>query len=322
VIRSLLFLLTLTACTQTREVGTQGRPFQMFFVPSEDTQRITASADAMGSFVSKRVSQKLYGEDTGFYVRTAIPSSYIAVVEAIGSGRADFAALNTFSYYLLKEVKRYPAEAILNVVRGENETTYKSQIIAHVDSGIDSIQDVDGKKFAFTDPASTAGYILPNKLFRTKGIQPSETTFAMRHDSVVTMVYQRQVDAGATYFSPPRTEVQNGQTVNVIRDARSKVKVQFPDIEEKVKIVGFSEDIPNAPWVIRSNIFRDDHDKYARVKSAIQEALIEFAKTDEGKEILDGLYDISGLVVASDEDFSSTLTMLREAGVDVERQMK
>src|SRR5690606_17745430 len=135
--------------------------------------------------------------------KAAVPTSYIAVVEAFGTKKADFAAFNTFSYILAKDIKKYDVQAFINVVRGEGETHYKGQIVARRDSGIKTIQDLNGKKFAFTDPASTSGYILPQKLFNDAGITLGGTVFAQKHDNVITMVYQKQVDAGATYYSEP-----------------------------------------------------------------------------------------------------------------------
>jgi phosphonate transport system substrate-binding protein len=60
-----------------------------------------------------------------------------------------------------------------------------------------------------------------------KGIQLKDSVFAMKHDSVITMMYQKQVDAGATFYSPP----ENGK----IEDARRLVLQQYPDVEEKIK---------------------------------------------------------------------------------------
>jgi phosphonate transport system substrate-binding protein len=33
-----------------------------------------------------------------------------------------------------------------------------------------------------------------------------------------------------------------------------RVLEQFPDVEEKIKIIGFTEDIPNDPWVFRKDM--------------------------------------------------------------------
>lgn len=315
-----LALFALTACSQS-EVGSKGRPFTMYFVPSVDAQTITTNADTLAKFVQQKVSQKLYGKDTGFFVKTSVPTSYVAVVEAMGSGRADFAALTTFSYILAKDIKKYDVEAFLGVVRGKDEATYKGQIIAHKDSGIKTLEDLKGKKFAFTDPASTSGFILPSKLFKEKGITLGETMFAQKHDNVVTMVYQRQVDAGATFYSPPGTKTENGKTVEVIRDARSRVMTQFPDVESKVKIIGFTESVPNDPWVIRGQVDRDPA-RSAKIKDAIREALLEFASTEDGKKALDAMYSVTGLHVATDKDYAAVRDMILQANLDIEKSVK
>lgn len=316
---SALFL-GLTGCTEP-PVGSKDRPFTMYFVPSVDAETIAVSADRITQYVAEKVSEELYNGEKPFYIKSAIPTSYIAVVEAFGTNKADFAALNTFSYILAKDVKKYPVEAVLSVVRGKNERFYKGQIITHVDSGINAIEDLEGRKFGFTDPASTAGFIMPSKLFQDKGISLGETVFGQKHDIVVTMVYQRQVDAGATYYSPPKTVVEDGVEKRVIRDARAKVKTQFPDVEEKVKIIGFTEDIPNDPWIMRQNIYADSA-KQEALEKAVTSALLDFASTPEGRDALDELYSITGLVKASDSTYDSLRKALGDTDIDLESLLR
>ncbi|MEZ4871820.1 MAG: phosphate/phosphite/phosphonate ABC transporter substrate-binding protein [Bdellovibrionales bacterium] len=312
---TLSFLTVSVGCKKEKgPIGSENNPLKMFFVPSDDTHTIALSAKEVDEYLEKYVSQKLYGKDTGFYIEASVPASYIAVVEAFGTERADFAAINTFSYILLKDKKKYPAEAVLNILRGEGESTYKAQIIARADSKINNLEDLKGKKFAFTDPASTSGYILPAILFNEKGIDLGEKIFAGRHDNVVTMVYQRQVDAGATYHSPE----YNGE----LMDARRKVKTQFPDVFEKIKIISFTEEIPNAPWVLRTNMYGDDKETYEKVKNALVEGLLEFSNTDNGKETMMKLYSITGLIKASDDDFQGVRDMFAKSAFDVEQLLK
>ena len=316
-----LTLAALAACADAT-VGTAERPFTMYFVPSRDADTLADSAKEIEAFVERHVSRELYGKDSGFCVETAIPASYVAVVEAFGTGRADFAALNTFGYILAKDVKGYPVEAILTVVRGKNETAYKGQIIAHVDSGITRIEDLAGKRFAYTDAASTAGFILPSKLFRDRGIQLGETVFSSNYDAVVTQVYQRSVDGGATYYSPPRIEVKaDGTEVEIPRDARTRVATQFPDVFEKVRVIGFTDETPNDAWVMRRGIDSDpERDK--RLRDAVRAALFAFAATDEGKASLGRLYDITGLSNATDSTYDAIRKVVLESGLDLETAVK
>ncbi|WP_374031063.1 phosphate/phosphite/phosphonate ABC transporter substrate-binding protein [Bdellovibrio bacteriovorus] len=148
---------------------------------------------------------------------------------------------------------------------------------------------------AFVDPASTSGYLLPLKTLKDRKIEPKDTVFAMKHDSVVTMIYQGQVDAGATYYSPP----QNGQ----LEDARRLVKTQYPDVEQKVKIIELSEPIPNDPIVFRKDMPEE-------MKEKIVDTLLQFAATPEGQKSLDLMLGATNLKKSTDSDYDSVREML------------
>jgi phosphonate transport system substrate-binding protein len=308
---TLTFLLI--SCSKDYEIGSKDEPLKLYFVPSDNTQKIEKNAVSVKAFMEKFVSQKLYNKDEGFYIKTAVPLSHVAVVEALGTKRADFAALGTFDYVLAKDIKKLPVEAVLNIVRGENELTYKSAIIAHVDSKINTLEDLKGKKFAYVDASSASGYILPNLLFKDKKIDLGQTVFAQRHDNVVTMVYQKQVDGGSIYYNLPKGKE--------MKDARARVLTQFPDVEKKVKIIGFTQEIPNAPWVLRSNLYKDPA-KFTKVKEALQEGIIAFMKTEEGKAAMMDLYSITGFVKTNDEDFKDVRKSFLQAYSQLEAEKK
>ncbi|MHC4081030.1 MAG: phosphate/phosphite/phosphonate ABC transporter substrate-binding protein [Planctomycetota bacterium] len=310
-------LLAMGACSDA-PVGSADRPFRMYFVPSVDAEGLTQRSAELKQAVERFVSQKLYGSDSGFHVETAIPASYITVVEALGTKRADFAAFNTFAYVLARDVKGYDVEPLFTVARGmfSEESTYCGQIIARADSGIESLEDLAGRKFAYVDPASTSGFVLPRSLLKERGVELGDEVFAQKHDNVVTMVYQGQVDAGATYFSPPAKLEEDGKVVWAIRDARMRVLTQFPDVEEKVKIVAFTEEVPNEPWVIRGNLY-EDRDLNARVKQYVKEALQEFAHTEAGKKALWTVATGTGLVPATPETYEKIRDMILDSNMDL-----
>jgi len=225
-------------------------------------------------------------------------------VEAFGTKKADIADINTFSYLMANE--KYGAEARLRIVRDNNQISYKSQFLARYDSGIKSIKDINGRSFAYVDPSSASGYILPKAMMKKLGVKPSETVFAMKHDNVVMMIYQKQVDAGATYYAPP--DPKTGK----ILDARMRVAEQFPDIEKKVRIIGFSEDIPNDPWV-----FRKDMDE--RMKQNIINGILKFIKTKDGKKAMYEIADIVDLIPATDKDYDPLRKILKEQNISFEK---
>jgi phosphonate transport system substrate-binding protein len=218
-----LLLVVLAGCSDA-PVGSAERPLTMYFVPSVDAEGLALRSSDLKEAVELYVSQRLYGKDTGFYVEAAIPASYIAVVEAFGTKRADFAAFNTFAYVLARDIKGYNVEPMFTIARGENgdEATYSGQIIVRADSGIESVEDLAGRTFAYVDPASTSGFVLPRAYLQEHGVELGEVVFAQKHDNVVTMVYQGQVDAGATYYSLPARREVDGRIVEDIRDARMR----------------------------------------------------------------------------------------------------
>jgi phosphonate transport system substrate-binding protein len=279
-------------------LGTYSNPIRIYFTPSVDANRISFNAVSLTDFLHK---------ETGYYYITAVPASFIAVVEAFGTGKVEVAAINTFSYLMAHA--KYGAEARLRIVREGNQTTYKGQFITRFDSGINNIEDINGKSMAYVDPSSTSGYILPKALLDQKGIKPSESVFAMRHDNVVMMVYQGQAKAGATYYAPP-----NAKTGEIM-DARMRVAKQFPDIAQKVKIIGFTQDIPNDPWVFRK-------DMSEVMKEKITNALIKYVNTPEGLKALFEIYDITGLIPTRDSDYDALRKLLEKENINFEDLMK
>lgn len=292
VVMALLF----TACVKEEKLGTTNNPVKLYFTPSVDSDTITSNSDHFVKFLEK---------ETGMAFKTGIPTNYVAVVEAFGSNRADIGVMNSFGYIMANN--KYGAEAKLKVIR-YGEDHYRGQIIAHVDSGIKTVKDIDGKKFAFTDPSSTSGFMFPKKILNEHKAEPANTTFAIKHDNVVTMIYQKQVDAGATYYSPPSKDGK-------IRDARSRVKTQFPDVEDKVKIIEITEAIPNDPFVFRKDLPTDVVTKFVA-------AVKKYLTTEKGKEIFKNIYSVEGVVDATDADYDGLRTMIKSINLDTEKLIK
>lgn len=291
-----LVLLVSGACQPKGELGSRDNPVKLYFTPSVDADTIASNSDDFIKFLEK---------ETGYYFVTGIPTSYIAVVEAFGSGRADIGAMNSFGYLLANE--RFGATARLKVIR-HGVDYYQGQIVVRADSGIESIKDLDGKRFAFTDPSSTSGYMFPLKMLRDENVRLSNEMFAMKHDNVITMVYQGQVDAGASYYSAPDKDGN-------IRDARQRVMTQFPDVEDKVKVLAITEPIANDPFVFRKDIPEEVATKFIA-------ALKKYIETPNGKDVFNNIYSVDGLVDASDSDYDGLREMIKAINLNTEELLK
>ncbi|UXR65463.1 phosphate/phosphite/phosphonate ABC transporter substrate-binding protein [Bdellovibrio bacteriovorus] len=285
------FMIT---CTSQKELGSSDKPVRLALVPGQDSAVLMEN----GKILEKWILQQ-----SGVHVRVQVPVSFVAVVEAMGSERVDVAILNPFGYILAHE--KYGATARLMGVNGEY-SEYWGQIIT-ANPKIKNLQDLKGKKFAFVDPVSTSGYVLAAKLLQDEKIKLGETIFAGKHDSVVTMVYQGRVDAGATYNTP----AENG----VPQDARRLVTMQFPDVYEKVRILAKTGPIPSEPVVYRKNFPPE-------LEKKISQALKSFSSTPEGGKALKKLYHLTGFKDCSDKDYDSARQMLLDLGQKVQDLVK
>ena len=85
-----IILLSLVACSSkedreakaNRDLGSKKNPIKMYFVPSLEAGKVVASGEAIAAFLQA---------ETGYYFKVAVPTSYAAVIEALGSYQADIA---------------------------------------------------------------------------------------------------------------------------------------------------------------------------------------------------------------------------------------
>lgn len=165
-------------------------------------------------------------------VRTVIitGTSYTAVIEAMRAGRADGFEVGPFSYVLAAQEANAEAlvvasslnsptlESVANLPR-DFAPGYYSLMFTLKGSGITSIADLEGHSFAFTDPASTSGYLIPaTDLMTTMGFtDPAQIetfvspVFAGNHPAAVLAVQNGTTDAGATFDGNLITQAQAGQ---------------------------------------------------------------------------------------------------------------
>ena len=283
-------IVNIFGCVQQAELGTKKNPIKMYFVPSIEADKIITGGKEVADIIS---------EKTGYHFHVAVPTNYASVIEAMGTEETDIAWLATYAYILANQ--KFGAKVALTVVRKGYEK-YRGQFITRSESNINCLEDIDGKIIAYTDAASTSGYIYPSALLQSKGIKPGKYFFAGGHPQAVLAVYGGQADVGCTFWTPIGKEG--------CHDARDMVLDTHPDVLEKIKIVGFTDWIPNATVSFRKNFPPE-------MKEKIVEALLEFANEDEGHKILKNLLEIDNFIRASDEDYDSVRKALKIIGHDV-----
>lgn len=280
--------------------GSPENPINLSFTPSQNSSSILASGQPLATLLT---------QITGYTFKvTSPPTSYAAVIEAMGGNNVDVAFLAPFQYAIANQ--KYGAQVMLVVVR-KGALTYPSNFIT-ADPAVKTLADLKGKKFAFVDPASASGYLYPFAELKTlgyiKGTNAEEffgqgnVINAGGHDKVVTAVYNGQVSGGAIFGGPldPSTGAPT--------DARSLVLKQFPDVFQKVRIIGETQQIPNDTVTARKGLD-------PAIFKQIQGGLLEATNNTEGRKLLYSLFQIDDLAPVTDSFFDPLREVARNAGI-------
>ncbi len=294
-----LVLITLLVASVTfaggqkeQPLGSEDNPIIWSFVPSGEMERVAAGAEDVADMLQ---------EETGYYFKTNVATEYVGVVEALSSDppKAHMASLATFAYIMAAD--RGVAEAELVAVR-YGSPTYNGQFITQKDSGISEVADFAGKTFARADPLSTSSWIIPMIEMKAAGVDPetdlSNVVDAGSHDTVVSAVYNGDADVGATYV-----------------DARTRLEEDYPDVMEKVVVIGVTVDIPNDGVQFHPSISEE-------MRGEIVDALLKIASTEEGKEALNTAYQWNALEKHDDEFYDPFRQVLQASGIAVQELME
>ncbi|MBI4758856.1 MAG: phosphate/phosphite/phosphonate ABC transporter substrate-binding protein [Chloroflexi bacterium] len=254
-----------------KPIGSPERPIKMAFVPYLETQKL---------FLTMKPFVDLVEKESGYKIDFSVPTSYAATIEAMGANKVDVAWYGPYAYVLAHD--KFGAEVILTSVQYGN-TKYRGQIIVRADSGLNSLENLKGKKFAFVESSSASGYLYPKALLVSKGYVPekyfSDIVFAGGHDKVIIAVYNKQVDAGAIY-----------------EEARTTLEKTLPDIMAKTKVIAYTDWIPNDNVAVRKGLPKE-------VKDKLTEALVKVVSSPEGKKALKEAIGTEGFALARDSDY-------------------
>ena len=204
------------------------------FIPAEDSRAMVRQSQAILDIVAKH---------TGMKIDTFVGSDYNATIEALRAGHVDVALLGPFSYVLATTVAPVEAFAVTVTARSM-QPSYQSIIITAKDSPINTLTDLKGKTFAFVDPGSTSGFMVPSAAFIKAGITPEkdfkQVMYSGGHDATIVAVGSGKVDAGSV-----ADRIYERGCAKGLADCN------------KLKVIWTSPPIPNDPLLYRKTLSED-----------------------------------------------------------------
>lgn len=315
--------------TTAPEIGTPEHPIKVLFVPSVEVDVIVSGGEVMADALNKA---------TGYTFEVSVPTSYAATIEEMCASPSDtIGFIPGLGYVLANQL--CGVDVAYKAVR-YGWDVYWAMIVVARDSEIQSIKDLDGLKWGYTDPGSTSGYLVPLAMFQEAGITPSESVQTGGHNQAVKAVYNGEVDFGTAFFSPPLkpegeaawaegddpdipADLVESCAVNAddklfcgdwrVLDARANIRTEAPDVVQKVRILAISPAIPNDTLSFGPEFPNDMREK-------IVKALLDFSQTEEWNNSLGNsdFYGWTGLSTATDSEYDFVRKVVEAAGITLE----
>ncbi|HTU01918.1 MAG TPA: phosphate/phosphite/phosphonate ABC transporter substrate-binding protein [Candidatus Sulfotelmatobacter sp.] len=278
-----LFLMLMLAGVLSTPAPAAGPPLKFGFTPVLSEAEMRAEFEPLMTYLSDAIGQK---------VELYIAKNYGDLRTQMESGAVDIGSFSPFAYVdATRGGKiRIIAQSIL-----DHSATYRGIIVARKDSGLTTVADLQGKRFAFVDPKSASGYVYPRAMLIEKGVTPEqyfkEIVFSGGHDRVILDVLDRKVDAGAIYDG-----------------ALAVAKAKGVPADE-LAVLSSTDPIPHDAIAVRT-----DMDEALAAK--IRTALVDLEKSEAGRPVLaSSKKKLTGHVPAEDSLFDVVRRTAKIAGM-------
>jgi ABC-type phosphate/phosphonate transport system substrate-binding protein len=208
---------------RARLEATGANVIRMLFVPSVEQGTLVERGDELARFIRR---------DSGLILRSEVPTSYAAVIQALGSGQADVAWMPAFAYVIAHA--RYGAEAKLQVVRSLERFAV---VVSRAAEGEPSrLSDLAGRKIAF--PRSLHPDLADGLRARLAAEAPGWIEVPVESD---TEAVERLVSSAVLVDAAVSSFVHSGP-FDFVGDGRKELEYERPGTLEQTQIIFTTEE--------------------------------------------------------------------------------
>ena len=218
--------------------------FRIGILGGENAQDRMTSNECVRAYIEERL-----GVETKIFT----PADYDGVIQGLLGGTIDMAWLGASAYAKTYLTDPDAVDVVMVKTNLDGSYGYHSIGFARADSGITSLDDMKGKVFAFGDPNSTSGFLIPSVEIPAavggtmeSGDYFGEVRFVGGHEQTIVAVNNGDVDAGVTW-ADGQGDWADGYNSGALRKASDSGLVDMNDLVEIWK----SETIPEGPIVLR-----------------------------------------------------------------------
>jgi len=283
-------------------------PNELVFVfqKQKDPAEMRAHSQEVATFLAEHI---------GIPVRAQVPSDYSASVQALVSGKADIAYLDSLGFLLARRdgnASLLLAEERVDS-RGVARTSYDSVFVARADSAFDSFEDIRDRaadlRMVFTSSTSTSGYIMPYRRFVSEGLIPAggdpRSTFA-------------RVNFAGSYKQALEQVIEGRGDICAVSEytmeGEAAANYLAPEQRSQLKVFARTSDVPTHLVAARGGLSQEVLD---RITSAL------LALGSEKPELLSDIYGASKLVKVNENDHvRASIEAVEYIGLPIEGLMR
>lgn len=263
-----------------------GTELTIGLIPEQNVFKQTARYRPLGDYIAKK---------TGIKVKFTILSRYGNIIDRFTTEKLDGAFFGSFTGAMA--IQKLGVEFLARPVNLDGSSTYWGYIFVRKDSGIKTVADMKGKRFAFVDKATTAGYVFPVAYLKERGVRDlktyfRETYFAGSHDAAVYAVLDKKADIGASKHS-----------------MYDRVARNDPRVKNELVILAESPKVPSNGLGVRKDLA-------PAVKRQLRDVLIGMDKDPEGREVL-RKFEAIQFITTTQEDYKIVVDYARKAEIDL-----
>jgi phosphate/phosphite/phosphonate ABC transporter binding protein len=249
----------------------------------------------------------LIGQMTGVDLAVSALPSYERVTQLIHKGKIDVAWISPIPYIALARNER--VTPLASPRRGGLH--YHGAIIVSASSPISGLPDLKGKRAAWVDRYSAAGFVVPRIELVKAGLDIKSAFSSQRfygsHEAVVRAVADGIADLGATF-------VRLAENGAVIGGPWSKTS----GLEERLRIFATFGEIP--PDVIVARVTLE-----AAIAARIKDGLTSLATDPRGKELLQTVFGADALVAPQGHGYeelrAAAAAAVQEKLLDIDEEL-
>ncbi|MEM7530848.1 MAG: phosphate/phosphite/phosphonate ABC transporter substrate-binding protein [Chloroflexota bacterium] len=239
-------------------------------IPAQSTTIHQAKLYKLASHLQDRLGVPVYLD---------IAETYDDAIALIVNEQVDLAYLGALSYIQAKAQNPQIEPLVAAISQGTGRPWSTSVILTSSQSHINSLADLQDKRFGFVSQSSTSGYLAPIAQFKTMDQMPnfSEVIYAGDHDSNVALLMAQKVDA-----------------IGINKSTFSALEHENEAFNGQCTILWESEPIPNEPIVAAGTLTEQQ-------RIEIQKVLLD---TPEGLVDVRGIAAL-GYTLVQDRDYDS-----------------